>query len=359
MIRSILIAQGAFGAIYEPAWVRALNELGIKTTLFDAHRLTLPSLLGRIERRILWGPGIQRIHKKLLTQVQQERPDILLLYQGHYFPAHIIQRLREHTYVVGLHNDDPFGTRQGLLRYRHLLPALPFYQGFHVYRPVNIAEARARGIANVGLLMPYFIPWLDYPRTLTAAQQKRWGCDVLFAGHSEQDMRIDCITQAARQEIPLRVYGGERRWQSALPADVYDRVGPTPALGMEDYRLALCGAKIGTCFFSKWNRDEYTRRVFEIPACGLFLLSERTSRMAILFKEGQEADFFSSTEEFIEKTRFYLHNDDLRARIAAAGRRRVLSDGHDIHARLRQWLRDVTTWRQATQWNPHETRKPT
>ena len=132
MIQSVLIARGGFGEIYEPAWVRALRELGVKAELFDAHALTLPGLAGRLERRLLWGPGIHRINQRLIEQVKTQRPDLLLLYQGHYYPAATIEQLRELTFVVGCHNDDPFGDRKSLLRYRHLLPALPYYHGFHV-----------------------------------------------------------------------------------------------------------------------------------------------------------------------------------------------------------------------------------
>ena len=344
MIRSILVARGAFGEIYEPAWVRALNELGLEAALFDAHALTLPGLAGRIERRLLRGPGVWRINRRLIERVERERPDLLMLYQGHYYPRATVERLRQWTCVVGCHNDDPFGERSGLLRYRHLLPALPAYHGFHVYRQANVAECRARGVARVGVLPPYFVPWLDYPRELDDAARRRWGCDVVFAGHVEPDGRIDCITRAVRQGIDVRVYGGEKQWRAALPADVYARVGPAVALGPEAYRLALSGARIGACFFSKWNRDQYTRRSFEIPACGLFLLAERTPWMTAHFQEDREAAYFSSPEEFVEKIRHYLHNEADRARIAAAGRQRVRAGGHDIHARLRRWLEEVSGW---------------
>jgi len=69
-----------------------------------------------------------------------------------------------------------------------------------------------------------------------------------------------------------------------------------PVYGKE-YRQALCDAKLGACFLSKWNGDEYTRRVFEIPACGVMLLAERTRTMESLFKEGRDAECFGSAEE--------------------------------------------------------------
>ncbi|MBF0183226.1 MAG: glycosyltransferase family 1 protein [Magnetococcales bacterium] len=346
-IRSVVIARGAFADIYEPAWVKALNDLGVKTTLFDAHRYTLPGLLGRVERRLLWGPGIRRLQEQLLKQVAEQRPDCLLLYQGHAFPAEMITALKKFTFVVGYHNDDPFGSRRRMLRYRHLLPALPHYHGYHFYRTVNVDEALACGVARAALLLPGYIPWLDYPRTLTSEQQKQWGCDVIFAGHWENDQRSACLIQVARQQINLRLYGGERYWRPHLPQSVYQQIGPALHLSTEAYRLALSAAKIGLCFVSKHNRDLYTRRTFEIPACGLFLLAERNPWMQEHFQEGKEADFFSSPDELVEKIIFYLHNDSLRLRIAAAGRQRLQADGHDLYSRMRQWLHEVACWRAA------------
>ncbi|MBF0367843.1 MAG: glycosyltransferase [Magnetococcales bacterium] len=343
-IQSVLIARGALGEIYEPAWVRALGELGVEVQLFDGHACTLPGILGRVERRFLWGPGMVRANRGLIDLVRRTRPDVTLLYQGHYYPAATIETLKQHTFVTGCHNDDPFGDRSHLLRYRHLLPALPHYQGYHVYRRENIAEAQAHGLDRVGLLLPYFIPWLDYPRHLTLQQSQRFGCDVVFAGHLEPDHRGACITRAVQRGIDMKVYGGERFWRRGLPGDVYAKVGPATLLGVADYRLAISGAKIATCFFSKWNRDQYTRRSFEIPAMGTFLLSERTEAMQEMFREGEEAAYFSSPEEFVDKIGYYLQNDSQRLRIAEKGRERVLAQGHDIHSRLKQWLKEVEQW---------------
>ena len=67
--------------------------------------------------------------------------------------------------------------------------------------------------------------------------------------------------------------------------------------------------------------------------------------MQEFYQEGKEAEFFSSLEEFSDKARFYLANGGLRQRMAEAGHRRVNASGHDIHSRMRQWLSDVSHWR--------------
>jgi spore maturation protein CgeB len=345
-IQKVIITRGAFAEIYEPAWNRTLNDLGLESKIFETHSLTLPGILGRIERRILWGPGISRIKRNFVALIKSERPDVTLLYQGHYFDRETLEEVRHFTFIAGYHNDDPFGARKTMLRYRLLLPALPSYHGFHVYRSCNVEEALAYGVPKVKILMPYYLPWLDYPRKLNGENRNRWGTDVMFAGHAENDFRVECLTKAACMGIKVRIYGESRFWKPALPPDIYEKIQPIKKVVGEDYRKALGGAKIAACFFSRWNRDQYTRRSFEIPACKVFLLSERTPIMQTLYEEGKEAEYFASSEEFLDKAQYYLKNDSARHRIAEAGYRRATTSGYDIYSRMRQWLADITQWRQ-------------
>ena len=62
-----------------------------------------------------------------------------------------------------------------------------------------------------------------------------------------------------------------------------------------------------------------------------------------LFKEDDEACFFSSSKELVEKAEWLLENDDCRERIAKAGCRRVWSDLHDVESRAKQFLDVLTT----------------
>lgn len=348
-VSSVLIVRGAFGDIYEPAWERAFRELGVRCEFFDSHALTLPSLLGRVERRILWGPGVQKIRKELIRFVRERQPDVTLLYQGHYFDAQTLLELQKHTFVAGRHDDDPFGPRRGMLKYRILLGSLHAYQGFHVNRQVNVEEVLRLGVPRVAVSMNYYLPWMDYPREVSRYDQDRFGSDLVFAGHWEDDLRVECLVRAVRAGIRVRIFGGDRFWKPSLPKDVRRRVGPMPKLYGEDYRKALCSSKIATAFYSKWNRDEYTNRSFEIPACGAFLLSERTPKMVEMFEEEKEAVYFTTPDQFVDKARYYLSNTESRIRIAEAGRRRVLESGHDIYSRVRQWMEDVSRWKSQDQ----------
>lgn len=344
-VQRVLISQGAFGELMEPSWNRALTELGVQSEIFCAHNLTLPGIAGRIERRVMGGPGVHRANRMLIETVTRMRPDVTLLYQGHYFDQETVHELRSLTFVAGYHDDDPFGPKRMVFRYRRLIPALKMYHGFHVIRKVNLSEYERCGVPNVGLLRHAYRPWLHYPTALTLGESRQWQSDVTFIGHPEKDIRIPCLFTAVQADLKVRVFGGEHEWDRFIPRELARTIGATPRVFGADYRKALAGAKIAAAFYSKWNRDDHGMRSFEIPACGAFLLSERTETMTELYEEGKEADFFSSPEEFVDKVRFYVRHEDVRKKVAALGHRKVTSAGHDIHSRMRQWLGDVSRWR--------------
>lgn len=342
---SVLIVRSAFGEVHELAWLKALCDLGIKAELFDTHSHIPQNVVGRIEQRYLLGLHIDRVNRMVVERVKELRPDVALFYQGHHYRRVTIARVAKLTFAAGAHFDDPFG-RAARREYRLLKDALPEYDGYHVHRACSVAEAAVFGVKRIRILMMYYIPWLHYPCALSQEERRAWGSDVVYAGHMEPDLRVECLTRAVRAGIKCRIFGGQAEWRSALPQDAYEAVRPIAYARGADYRRALCASKVAACFFSKWNRDQYTNRSWEIPACGVFLLSERTPAMQEFYHEGKEAEFFEGPEEFMDKVQFYLHNDAARKRIAAAGYARVVGSGNDIYSRMRQWLTDVMEWRQ-------------
>jgi spore maturation protein CgeB len=119
-----------------------------------------------------------------------------------------------------------------------------------------------------------------------------------------------------------------------LQSEILKYLYPVHLVWNDEYNKAISGAKVALCFFSKLNRDTYTRRCFEIPATGTVLLSEYSDDMATIYQAGKEADYFSSKDELIEKVKLYVENDSLRRQVAEGGNLRVVKDGHDIVSRM-------------------------
>jgi spore maturation protein CgeB len=335
---------------YEDAFARGLCDSGVVVSALSTSNF-FKGFLGRIQQKIILpGPALLSLNRAVVVAVKKRKPDLVLFWRPTFIlPKTITQIASMGVQTVSYNNDDPFGPKiHGNVPWHHhfiwhwYIKCLPLFTYNFFYRKINCAEAKARGASHAEVLMPYFIPWHDRPIRLTATEQQHYETEVVFVGHHEPDGREDSIRALVSAGIRVKLWGG-RYWSRAVLGDIYGQLAPiVPAEG-DEYGKALCGSKICLCFLSKLNRDTYTRRCFEIPACGKVMLAERTDDLMRFFKEDEEACFFSSPEELVRKTEFLINNPDIRERIAQAGLRRVWEDGHDVASRAKYFLSLVTS----------------
>ena len=68
------------------------------------------------------------------------------------------------------------------------------------------------------------------------------------------------------------------------------------------------------------------QRVFDVPACGAFLLTDARAQLAELFEPGREVAVYQEPGEIPGLVRHYLAHPGERERIAQAGRARLLAE---------------------------------
>src|SRR6185312_10215224 len=83
--------------------------------------------------------------------------------------------------------------------------------------------------------------------------------------------------------------------------------------------------------------DLLTSRSFHIPACGGFMLHERTAELSEVLTENESVACFSDADEMIEQIDRYVTDDAARAAIAARGRE-VIAAAHSWDDRIREIL---------------------
>ncbi|MBE0693278.1 MAG: glycosyltransferase, partial [Aquamicrobium sp.] len=279
-------------------------------------------------------PLLARTSHALVDLARRSRPDVVFIYRGLLVPPRVLAALRQaapRAIIVGYNNDDPFAPANPAWLWRHFLAALPHYDLALAFRALNLAEFRAAGAPRVDLLRAWFVPWIHRPLALDPADRERFDCDVAFIGHYEADGRLDLLEAVMQAGYRLRLFGAN--WHRAPPRAWLGRLAPIHPVFGDDYAKAVRGAKVALAFLSRRNRDSYTTRSFEIPACGGFMLSPFTPDLAALFREGREAEFFRSRDEMIAKIGCYRDDAEARTRIAQAGRARVFTDGHDVMSR--------------------------
>jgi len=79
------------------------------------------------------------------------------------------------------------------------------------------------------------------------------------------------------------------------------------------------------------------QRVFDVPACGAFLLTDHRVQMEQLFEPGREMAVYNAPEEIPDMVRYYLAHPQARREVAQAARARVLAD-HTYTRRMGQLL---------------------
>jgi spore maturation protein CgeB len=222
------------------------------------------------------------------------------------------------------------------------LKAIPDYDLHFVKRESDVAELKRRQAKSVQIFRHGVYKSLFRP---IPQQQLAPGLcnEVSFVG-TPLDHRATVISDLLLQhKVPLRIYGG--RWNRTLVYHRRKKCFSPPVLG-EDYVRVICGSRISLGFVSSSNRDEYTMRTFEIPACKGFFLAERTPAHQEFFVEGKEAEFFSSAEECADKVRFYLKAESERDRIADQGYRRCLESDYSLNSSLAKALAQIQSLRE-------------
>lgn len=334
--------------MYEAAWKHSLEQSGCEVVPFSS----LPSsinILSRLERKYsLPGVYAKRIQQNLLDLVLEEEPDVVLIWIGAEIHSKTIHTIKMHSkaIVVNYIHDDPFAhrfhslsPRSHAMFFRQFIKALPLYDHVFFSKQINVKESRALGCRSASVLPQYFVPEFHY-RRIQDERDTLFKADVAFAGHFEPDGRDAYVNRIAHAGISVNIYG-DSSWKQARLATINSNLKLLPRANGDDYPRAISGAKICLCFMSKMNRDDYTTRCFEIPALGSLLLSERTTPLLNMYREDEEAVFFSSEDELLQKVTHLIANPITLAAIAKKGHDRVVSSGHSVDDRVDVFLKVV------------------
>jgi hypothetical protein len=326
-----------------PLFLEALIELS-KDRGYQYEFLDDAEYLRPLSHSMVHKLGYRLLHRRPLTywalnralakKARRFKPDLVLLSKGAYVSRRSLERIKRETgaVLVNYATDDPFNPR---VNSPDLLRCIPSYDLYACTKRAIMEDIRRAGCSRVAYVPFAYKPSLHFPERPSLAQEKARFCsDVVFVGGCDRD-RSPYFETLLRElpRIRLHLYGGYWNHHSLLRG--YHRGF---AMG-RDFRLALGGAKISINLVRRANRDGHVMRTFEIPACGSFMLAERTQEHLELYEEGKEAGYFGSPEELVEKVRHYLAHGSERERIAGAAHRRVTSGGHTYKDRLQQMLR--------------------
>jgi spore maturation protein CgeB len=322
---------------------RALEELGhdlqwVPFVPTHEHSGIVPrsSIYARVRHRLGWPLDTEGANAAVLAALEQRPFDVLWVEKAPCLHASTLRRSRalQPDLALSFFSEDDLASR--VHRSHPMTAAFAEYDLVVTTKRRNLTEGTlARlGARNVHFEAKTFDPARHRPLPLGELDRQRLGAQAGFVGTYELARAEGCL-HLAEAGLTVRVFGnGWERCELEHPNLLIER---RPVSG-DVYVRALLATPLQLGFLRKQVDDRHTDRSVEIPACGAFLLAERSDEHLELFAEGREAAYFDDHAELRERARFYLNHPELRAAIARAGRVRCLRSDYSHHGACRRIL---------------------
>jgi spore maturation protein CgeB len=326
--RLLYFGQATWGCTSRQRF-EALKGMFKETYLVDSRRVFPDKKSGRsffisVQGRLGLGPIVKRAGQILIQESSRFKPDIIWIDGGFSVSKETLEAIRDKFRCLIIHYtpDSLFspGMSNRCMRY-----AISAYDVIVTTKEQDLSVYKQLGARHIIFSLQGFDPIIHRPITLSPDEKQKFGCDISFIGQhmKARAASLNYLCQSLNSDI--RIYG--TGWQSPLVPVRLRSVFHGPVIG-DDYAKAICASKVSLGFLNHEVMDTFTTRTFEIPACGRFLLAERTPMHQKLLAEGLEAGFFSSDKELVNKINFYLTNINERERIAKSGHLKITTAGY-------------------------------
>lgn len=305
-----------------------------ETVFFENRDFIIP---GRIRDRInfLHKWDLRRINKTLLDLAHSYKPDIFLEGGGWNILPETLHAMRKMNITTALWTIDvPW-------RFGPIKKHAPHYDYVFTQGSEAFDILRDYKIKNL-YWMPFACdPDFHKPVTLTEEDKKQYACDVCFVGsggeglYPNRRMLLESLV-----DFNLGVWGpGWETLPNASSLRKFIRGGHTRP---EEWIKIYSASNIVLCIHfhdpsGKVQCYQASPRVYEVMACGAFLLVDGQRDLLELFKPGEDLVVFQNEKELRKMVKYYLQHPEEANRIAANGRKKVLGS-HKYRDRVKDIL---------------------
>jgi glycosyltransferase involved in cell wall biosynthesis len=342
----ILFVGPYFIGSHAGAMARAFRRAGHVVQVVDPREF-IPtvkrSLPLRLLRRGLNPLFVEEFNTQILRDLQAFEPELVVVYKGESVkPASLTAARRAGACLLNVYPDVSIFTHGPWIP-----KCLPLYD--HIFTTKSFGPKDLFGhlrLQNVTFLPHGFDPDVHWLLPPGAKVGEALTSDVSFIGtwSPKKERFLDAVARGVPQ-ANLRIWGSQ--WEKARSSAVKSCAAGRDIMGIV-YAMAIQGSVINIALLSEaWtgasSGDLITSRTFDIPACGGFMLHERTSELLEYFAEGREIGCFSDEKELAEKVSHYLARPAEREQIRVSGHQRCLAE-NSIDVRAAKLLEYFASW---------------
>lgn len=313
-----------------------LKKMGIEVDAFshthvsNSGTFVPPTISFRIFNKLKIPIDPENVNHNLIQAASRKKFDIIWIEKGNMVKPWTLKKLKKinsSVKLISCSEDDMYVSHGHSYWYKK---GLKYYDIVFTTKVYNLNELYEFNAKKTELFLDSFDEDTHYPMELSVEEFNKYSSEVCAIGAFEPE-RAESMLFLAKNGVNVTVWGMNwREWKGKHPnLDIKDEF-----LFGKEYSKAICASKVNLNFLRKINRDEVTSRSVEIPACGGFMIAERTNRHKEFFKESKEAEFFDSDQELLEKVQQYLSDDNLRKNVAKAGMDRCVRSRYSMRDQL-------------------------
>lgn len=316
-MKKVLLAIPGDSSFYEPS-VSTFRHLGWDVRNVDYRKtdllagiknsLSLPGLT--IRERAEKRPSVKRVinNSEIIRVAKIWKPDLFLTFKGEIIlPETIFKLKRLGIKTVNWYPDyispDSDSNKEFISAYDYFV----YWDRWHT------SDLQKKGFGGV-----LYLPFCTIPSGSPAPKRKKYQINFVANWHKHREEKIKPVA-----DLGLNVWGNKAWERTSLEANYHG--GPVTVSVMKEI-MRLSKITLNIHVVENVYSEGTNVRTFEATGAGGFLLVNKRKSLYELFDVGREIEVFDSPEELVEKTKFYLKNDEAREKIAMAGWKRTASD---------------------------------
>lgn len=331
-----LLIVGSWRHSFDRAFSKFVDNVSLldDEALHDRQSIFLKN---RYVTRLFWRQISLPIQREFIKTVAKTKPDLILILKGWFFSPSMLAYMRKahpETILFCFNPDNPFNTWHFGSNNSWITKSIPLYDAYFIWGKFLIDQLKSSGAPRVYYLPFAYDPEIDYPVRPTPEDKAQLGSDIVFVGtwDKEREFWLSHLT-----DFNLGIWGGDY-WITRCKNKKLRQCYKGNAEHGEFLSKVLASCKISLNILRLQNKTSHNLRTFESPACGAFVLAERSAEAQGFFAEGKEAAYFSTPAELKEKVIYYLDHQQEREKIAEAGYQRLRSSGYTYLESVQQIL---------------------